>query len=91
LLILTRRIGGGLIIGDDIRVVVLEVRGKQIRLGVEAPLEIVVFRDEIFQRLNQENHLASRFELRDMCAELMKPIFSDEKPSRRRLVKNKEP
>ena len=66
MLILTRRIGEGLIIGDNIRVVVLEVRGKQIRLGIEAPLEIVVLRDEIFQRLNQENQLASRFELRDL-------------------------
>jgi flagellar assembly factor FliW len=66
LLILTRRIGEGVIIGDDIRVVVLEVRGKQVRLGIEAPLEIVVLRDEIFQRLNQENQLASRFELRDL-------------------------
>jgi len=66
LLILTRRIGEGVIIGDDIRVVVLEVRGKQVRVGIEAPLEIVVLRDVIFQRLNQENQLASRFELRDL-------------------------
>jgi flagellar assembly factor FliW len=66
LLILTRRIGEGVIIGDDVRVVVLEVRGKQIRLGIEAPIEVVVLRDEIFQRLNQENRLASSFQLRDL-------------------------
>jgi flagellar assembly factor FliW len=66
LLILTRRIGEGLTIGEDSRVVVIEVRGKQVRLGIEAPGEIVVLRDEIFQRLSQENQLASSFELQDL-------------------------
>ncbi len=51
MLILTRRIGEGVIIGDDIRVVVLEVRGKQFRLGIDAPTDVVVLRDEIFHRL----------------------------------------
>ena len=66
MLILTRRIGEGIIIGEDIRVVVLEVRGKQVRLGIEAPLEIAVLRDEIFQRLSQENQIASSFKLQDL-------------------------
>lgn len=66
MLILTRRIGEGLTIGEDSRVVVIEVRGKQVRLGIEAPGEIVVLRDEIFQRLSQENQLASSFELQDL-------------------------
>jgi len=66
LLILTRRIGEELIIGDDIRVAVIKIRRKQVWLGIEAPSEIVVVRDEIFQRLTKENQLASRFELRDL-------------------------
>jgi flagellar assembly factor FliW len=66
LLILTRRIGEAVIIGDDVRVVILEVRGKQVRLGIEAPLDVVVLRDEIFQRLNQENLQATGFLLRDL-------------------------
>ncbi len=66
MLILTRRIGEGVIIGDDVRVVVLEVRGKQVRLGLEAPIEVVVLRDELFQRLNQENLQASSFHLGDV-------------------------
>ncbi len=65
MLILTRRIGEGVFIGDNVRVVVLEVRGKQVRLGIEAPIEVVVLRDEIFQRLNQENLQASGFQLDD--------------------------
>jgi flagellar assembly factor FliW len=53
-------------IGDNVRVVVLEVRGKQVRLGIEAPIEVVVLRDEIFQRLNQENLQACNFLLHDV-------------------------
>ena len=49
MLILTRKIGESIIISDNIRVVVLEVRGRQIRLGIEAPAHIVVLRDEIAQ------------------------------------------
>jgi flagellar assembly factor FliW len=67
-LILTRRIGEGVVIGDDIRVVVLEARGKQFRLGIEAPEDVVVLRDEIFQRLGKENLLASAFLLSDLLA-----------------------
>jgi flagellar assembly factor FliW len=66
MLILTRRIGEGIIIGDDIRVVVLEVRGKQFRLGIDAPTDVVVLRDEIFQRLTQENLQSAGFRLSDL-------------------------
>ncbi len=66
MLILTRRIGEGVLIGDSIRVVVLESRGKQFRLGIEAPSDVVVLRDEIFQRLTKENLQASAFQLLDL-------------------------
>ena len=66
LLKITRKIGEGVIIGDDTRLVVLKVLRKQVYLGIEAPLEIVVLRDEIFMRLARENQLASRFELQDL-------------------------
>jgi len=66
LLILTRRIGEGVIIGEDTRVVVLKVRRKQVCLGIDAPLETVVLRDEIFQRLTKEIQQASSFELQDL-------------------------
>lgn len=55
MLILTRKSGEGLFIGDDIRITILEIRGKQIRLGIEAPTNIVVLRDEIYQRVQEEN------------------------------------
>jgi flagellar assembly factor FliW len=66
LLILTRRVGEGVLIGDGIRVVVLEARGKQFRLGIEAPMDVVVLRDEIFLRLTKENLQASTFLLSDL-------------------------
>jgi carbon storage regulator len=55
LLILTRKIGEGIILGDDIRIAVLEIRGKQIRIGIEAPSNVVVLREEIYQRIQEEN------------------------------------
>jgi carbon storage regulator len=55
LLILTRKIGEGLIIADNIRVTILEIRGKQIRLGIEAAPDIVILREEVYQRIQEEN------------------------------------
>jgi flagellar assembly factor FliW len=64
-LILTRKIGESIIVGENIRVVVLEVRGRQIRLGIDAPAEIVVLREEIAQRLVNNNVLAASFNYED--------------------------
>ena len=55
MLILTRTSGEGLFIGDDIRITILEIRGKQIRLGIEAPTNVIVLREEIYQRIQAEN------------------------------------
>ena len=51
MLILTRKIGESLIIGDDIEITVLSVRGNQVKLGVNAPKEIAVHRQEIYERI----------------------------------------
>jgi carbon storage regulator len=48
MLILTRRVGETLVIGDDVNVTVLGVRGNQVRLGVNAPKEVAVHREEIY-------------------------------------------
>src|SRR5665648_1209242 len=61
MLILTRKIGESIMVGDDIRLVVLDIRGRQIRLGSEAPTDIVVLREEIAQRLTDENVRAASF------------------------------
>ena len=54
MLILTRRVGETLMIGDDVTVTVLGVKGNQVRVGVSAPKEVSVHREEIYERIKQE-------------------------------------
>lgn len=54
MLILTRRVGETVVIGNDVDVTVLGVKGNQVRLGVKAPREVAVHREEIFQRICRE-------------------------------------
>jgi len=54
MLILTRRIGETVVIGDDINITVLGVKGNQVRLGVNAPKDVSVHREEIYQRIQFE-------------------------------------
>lgn len=55
MLILSRRVAGTLVIGNDMTITVLGVKGNQVRIGINAPLDVSVYREEIYQRIQQKN------------------------------------
>ena len=58
MLILTRKLGESITIGDSLRVSVLGIRGRQVRLGIDAPSDVIVHREEIYVKIQQENRKA---------------------------------
>lgn len=59
MLILTRRVGETMMIGDDITVTILGVKGKQVRIGVDAPRDVPIHREEIYRQINQGSDSSS--------------------------------
>jgi len=56
MLILTRRVGETVMIGDDVTITVLGVKGNQVRVGINAPKHVAVHREEIYERIKREQH-----------------------------------
>lgn len=63
MLILTRKIGEQVAIGDRIKIFIVDIKGKQVRLGIEAPQETPVYRNEIYQKIQDENRAAAAIEV----------------------------
>lgn len=59
MLVLTRRIGESIKINEDIKITVIDIKGKNIRLGIEAPKETKIYREEVFLRIKEENKSAA--------------------------------
>jgi carbon storage regulator len=59
-LVLTRKVGEGIAIGDDVKIIVMQIKGKQVRLGIKASPKTVVHREEIYQKIQEENVKASQ-------------------------------
>lgn len=59
MLVLTRKINESVVIGNNIRVQVLEVRGEKVKIGITAPKDFAIFRDEIYEEITRQNREAS--------------------------------
>lgn len=66
MLVLTRKVHQSIVIGDEVEVVVLEVRGEQVRLGIRAPKNVAVHRKEIYEQIHDENVEASNVRPEDV-------------------------
>ncbi|WP_028586876.1 carbon storage regulator CsrA [Desulfocurvus vexinensis] len=68
MLILTRRPGESIYLGDDIKLTVLSVQGKQIKIGLEVPDDMPVYREEVYLRVQEQNKLALQLTDQDLLA-----------------------
>lgn len=66
MLVLTRKVGESIAIDDDIRIVVVQVKGKQVRLGIEAPKETKIHREEVYLAIKEQNKAASETNTEDL-------------------------
>jgi carbon storage regulator len=63
MLVLARRVNDSIVIGDNVEIVVVEIKGDQVKLGIKAPKEVKVFRGEIHAEIQKENKAASESQL----------------------------
>ena len=68
MLILARKPGESLYVGDDIRITVLSVQGKQVKIGISLPPDKVVYREEVYRRVTEENRMALATTTEDLLA-----------------------
>ncbi len=66
MLVLTRKVGEGIIIGDDIKITIVELKGGGVRVGIDAPRDMKIHRQEVFDRIKQENKEATQWDIADL-------------------------
>jgi len=68
MLVLTRKPGEGIIVGDDVKITIVEIKGAGIRIGIEAPADKKIYRQEVYDRICRENKEATQWNLVDLNA-----------------------
>jgi carbon storage regulator len=79
MLILTRKLGENIRIGDEVKITILDIKGGQVKLGIEAPPHIPVHREEIYERIREENRRANEVSPR-LLREVAGALRTSKKP-----------
>ncbi|MEA3466141.1 MAG: carbon storage regulator CsrA [Thermodesulfobacteriota bacterium] len=66
MLVLTRKVGEGIIIGDDVKLTIIEIKGGSIRIGIDAPRDKKIHRQEVYDRILEQNRAATSWSLDDL-------------------------
>ena len=75
MLVLTRKVGESIIIDDEIKILIVQVKGKQVRIGVHAPLKTKIHREEIYSAIQKQNSEASQHQISSQeLSQVLKPI-----------------
>ena len=63
MLVLTRKAGEGIVIGDDVTIKIVEMKGGGVRIGIDAPKDRKIYRQEIYDRITEENKMATQWDM----------------------------
>lgn len=66
MLVLTRKAGEGIVIGDDVTIKIVELKGGGVRIGIDAPRDKKIYRQELYDKITQENLEASQWDITDL-------------------------
>ena len=91
MLVLTRKVGEGIAIGDDIKIIIMQIKGKQVRIGIKASPTTAVHREEIYQKVQDENLAASKssFNVVNQASSIIGKSDTNESVPIKKTIRNK--